>query len=52
MADKGFDIEDLLISKQVSLNLPPFLRAKLNSQPRRFCEQKLLQKLEFMWNVQ
>ena len=26
MADKGFDIEDLLSSKQVSLNLPPFLQ--------------------------
>ena len=24
MADKGFDIEDLLREKNVSLNLPPF----------------------------
>lgn len=28
MADKGFDVEDLLRSKQVSLNLPPFLQSQ------------------------
>ena len=45
MTDKGFDIEDLLMSKQVSLNLPPFLRAKLNSQPRRFLRTKTIAKV-------
>ena len=28
MADKGFDIEDLLRGKSVSLNLPPFLESR------------------------
>jgi len=28
MADKGFDIEDLLREKNVSLNLPPFLESR------------------------
>ena len=28
MADKGFDIKDLLVAKKVILNIPPFLREK------------------------
>ena len=28
MADKGFDISDLLLPLDVSLNIPPFLRGK------------------------
>ena len=38
MADKGFDIADLLMSKQVSLNLPPFLRGQT-----QFSAQEVLQ---------
>ena len=38
MADKGFDIEDLLRSKQVSLNLPPFLQSQT-----QFSAQDVLQ---------
>ena len=36
--DKGFDIEDLLRSKKVSLNLPPFLQSQT-----RFSAQDALQ---------
>ena len=38
VADKGFDIEDPLRSKQVSLNLPPFLQSQT-----RFSAQDVLQ---------
>lgn len=38
MADKGFEIEDPLRSKQVSLNLPPFLQSQT-----RFSAQDVLQ---------
>ena len=38
MADKGFDFEDLLRSKQVSLNLPPFLKSQT-----QFSSQDVLQ---------
>ena len=38
VADKGFDIEDPLRSKQISLNLPPFLQSQT-----RFSAQDVLQ---------
>ena len=38
MSDKGFDIEDPLRSKQVPLNLPPFLQSQT-----RFSAQDVLQ---------
>ena len=50
MADKGFDIEDLSRSKQVSLNLPPFLKSQTHDQ---FSSQDVLQtKTNFFQGVQ
>ena len=46
MVDKGFDIEDLLSSKQVSLNLPPFLQIQTQFsaqdvlQTKNYCKSK------------
>ena len=33
MADKGFEIQDLLVPKKVSLNIPPFMRCKDQLDP-------------------
>ena len=50
MADKGFDINDLLREKNVELNIPPFLEMKANF-PHKMCkEQKLLPALGYTLN--
>ena len=33
MADRGFEIQDLLVSKKASLNIPPFMRYKDQLDP-------------------
>ena len=33
MADRGFEIQDLLASKKVYLNIPPFMRSKDQLNP-------------------
>ena len=33
MADRGFEIQDLLVPKKVSLNIPPFMRCKDQLDP-------------------
>ena len=33
MADRGFEIQDLLVSKKASLNIPPFMRCKDQLDP-------------------
>ncbi|PFX26455.1 hypothetical protein AWC38_SpisGene8869 [Stylophora pistillata] len=45
MADKGFDIEDLLSSKQVSLNLPPFLQNQTQFSAQDVLETKTIAKV-------
>ena len=52
MADKGFNISDLLVSKGSRLIIPPFLRDKniRTGFPRKIVKQLLmLQKLAYMW---
>ena len=45
MADKGFDIADLLMSKQVSLNLPPFLRGQTQFSAQEVLKTKNIAKV-------
>ena len=45
MADKGFDIEDLLSSKQVSLNLPPFLQIQTQFSAKDVLQTKTIAKV-------
>ena len=45
MADKGFDIEDLLRSKQVSLNLPPFLQSQTQFSAQDVLQTKTIAKV-------
>ena len=45
MADKGFDIEDLLRSKQVSLNLPPFLQSHTQFSAQDVLQAKAIAKV-------
>ena len=45
MADKGFHIEDLLRSKQVSLNLPPFLQSQTQFSARDVLQTKTIAKV-------
>ena len=33
MADRGFEIQDLLVSRKASLNIPPFMRCKDQLDP-------------------
>ena len=42
MADKGFDIEDLLREKNVSLNLPPFLESRIQFSAAEVQQTKCL----------
>ena len=45
MADKGFDIDDLLKSKGVKLNIPPFLKSKTQFSKEEVQETKTIAKL-------
>lgn len=45
MAEKGFDIEDLLSSKQVSLNLPPFLQNQTQFSAQDVLQTKTIAKV-------
>lgn len=45
MADKGFAIEDLLSSKQVSLNLPPFLGSQTQFSAHDVLQTKTIAKV-------
>ena len=45
MEDKGFDIEDLLRSKQVSLNLPPFLQGQTQFSAQDVLQTKTIAKV-------
>lgn len=45
MADKGFDIEDLLRGKGVSLNLPPFLESRSQFSAAEVQQTKTIAKL-------
>lgn len=35
MADRGFEIQDLLAKKKVYLNIPPFMRCKDQLSPEK-----------------
>ena len=45
MADKGFDIEDLLRGKSVSLNLPPFLESRSQFSAAEVQQTKMIAKV-------
>jgi hypothetical protein len=45
MADKGFNIADLLQSKRVGLNLPPYLSNSVQFSPEQVKETKTIAKL-------
>ena len=45
MADKGFDIEDLLREKNVSLNLPPFLESRSQFSAAEVQQTKMIAKV-------
>ena len=45
MADKGFDIEDLLRERSVSLNLPPFLDSRSQFSATEVQQIKMIAKL-------
>ena len=45
MADKGFDIEDMLRVKGVGLNLPPYLQNRGQFSARQVHETKTIAKL-------
>lgn len=45
MTDKGFDIEDLLRNKQVSLNLPPFLQSQTQFSAQDVLQTKTIAKV-------
>ena len=45
MADKGFDIEDLLRKKNVSLNLPPFLESRSQFSAAEVQQTKMIAKV-------
>ena len=49
MADRGFDIEEDLALLGVRLNIPPFLKGKLQLSNRELVETRLLLPYEFMW---
>ena len=46
MADKGFDIEYLLRTKQVSLNLPPFLQSQTQFSSQDVLQTKTIAKVK------
>lgn len=45
MADKGFDIEDILLKKKVKLNIPPYLQSKGQFSIREATDTKKIAKL-------
>lgn len=45
MADKGFDIEDILLKKKVKLNIPPYLQSKGQFSIREAADTKEIAKL-------
>lgn len=45
MADKGFDIEDILFKKKVKLNIPPYLQSKGQFSIREAADTKKIAKL-------
>ena len=45
MADKGFDIADLLRTKQVSLNLPPFRQRQTQFSAQDVLQTKTIAKV-------
>lgn len=45
MADRGFEIEDLLLVKNVTLNLPPFLQSKSQFASHEVEETKSIARL-------
>ena len=45
MADKGFDVEDLLLEKGVELNIPPFLESQAQSSSKNVQQTKTIASL-------
>ena len=52
MADKGFNISDLLISKGSQLIIPRFLREKQRFSRKTAKRHRILQKPEYMLSEQ
>ena len=50
MADKGFDVEDLLLEKGVQLNIPPFLQSQAQFSSKDVQQIKTI--AVFMWKEQ
>ena len=52
IADRGFDIQDLLAEKMVALNIPPFLGHKLQLSARQVEETCRIEPLGYMLTEQ